>query len=166
MVEALEALAKPETAKLFEKYKVLTKGELHSRYEVYLEKYAKDINIEARAAIEMVKRQYIPAVIRYTGELAQVISSLRSAGASSSVQKELLGEITMLLDSSVKKLETLEAATKKAQGISEAHHRAASFRDKVVPAAIDLRKDVDTLETLLPVCHWPVPSYADMLFKL
>ncbi len=165
-VEALEVLAKPETAKLFEKYKVLTKGELHSRYEVYLEKYSKDINIEARASIEMVRRLFIPAVMRYTGELAGIVSSLRSAGASSSVQKELLSEITLLLASASKKLETLETVTKKAQGISEAHTRAVSFRDKVVPAANDLRKDIDTLETLLPTCSWPVPSYADMLFKL
>ncbi len=165
-VEALEALATPEAAKLFEKYKVLTKGELHSRYEVYLEKYAKDINIEAKSAIHMVKRQYIPAVIRYTGELAQTISTLRSVGTSSSAQKDLLSEISMLLDSAAKKLEVLEAATSKAQGIAEAHQRAAAYHGKVVPAANDLRKDIDALETLLPACCWPVPSYADMLFKL
>ncbi|MBI4432375.1 MAG: glutamine synthetase III [Candidatus Omnitrophica bacterium] len=166
MVEALEVMAKPETAKLFEKYKVLTKGELHSRYEVYLEKYSKDINIEARASVEMVRRLYIPTVIRYTGELAQVISGLRAAGASSTVQKAILGDISALLDSAVKKLSVLEAALKKAQGISEAHSKAASFRDKVVPAANDLRKDIDALETLVPTSLWPVPSYADMLFKL
>src|SRR5205823_5404489 len=65
-VEALKYMATPEAAKLFEKYKVLTKGELHSRYEIYLEQYAKHINIEALASIDMVKKQYIPAVIGYT----------------------------------------------------------------------------------------------------
>ncbi len=166
MVEALETLAKPETAKMFEKYKVLSKEELHCRYEVYLEKYSKDINIEARSSVEMVRRQYLPAVMSYTGELSQTIASLRSAGASSSVQKEVLSEVTMLLDSASKKLETLQGALKKAQGISEAHAKAASFRDKVVPAMNDLRKDIDALETIVPTSSWPVPSYADMLFKL
>ncbi len=166
MVEALETLALPATVKMFEKYKVLTKEELHSRYEVYLEKYSKDINIEARASVDMVRRQYIPTVITYTGELAEVVTSLRSAGASSAVQKALLSEITMLLDSATKKLETLQAMLAKAQGIAEAHAKAASFRDKVVPAMNNLRKDIDTLETLVPATSWPVPSYADMLFKL
>lgn len=165
-VEALGALATPEAYKLFEKYKVLTKGELHSRYEVYLEKYSKDINIEAQSAITMAKTLYIPAIIGYTGELANIVSSLRSAGVSSSVQKELLTEISVLLDSASKKLETLEAATKKAQGTSEALAKATAFRDKVVPAYNDLRKDIDAVESITPKCHWPVPSYADMLFKL
>ncbi len=166
MVEALEAIAAPETAKLFEKYKVLTKKELHSRYEVYLEKYSKDINIEAKASIEMVKRLFIPAIIRYTTELAQNISSLRAAGGTSLSQKGILKKISALLDSSNQKLGTLETVTKKAQGLAEAHAKAASFRDKVVPAMNDLRQDIDMLETLVPTSHWPVPSYADMLFKL
>ena len=31
--------------------------ELHSRYDIYVENYAKQINIEALAAIDMYKRQ-------------------------------------------------------------------------------------------------------------
>ena len=66
---------------LFEKYKVLSAGELHSRYEIYLEIYAKRINIEALASIDMVKKQYIPAVIQYTGELAKTIGRLKNVSA-------------------------------------------------------------------------------------
>lgn len=165
-VEALEVMTKPATAALFGKYKVLSESELHSRYEVYLEKYAKDINIEAKASIEMVRRQFIPAVIQYTGELAQVVASLKSAGGNSATQKAILGNVTSLLTSATKKVEALEAALAKAQGIGEAHSKAASFRDKVVPAANSLRADIDALEGIVPSSHWPVPSYADMLFKV
>ena len=62
-------------------------------------------------------------------------------------------------------LPDLETALKKAQGSHEAKARATAYRDKVVPAMNDLRSDIDTLETLLPSSQWPVPSYADMLFK-
>jgi glutamine synthetase len=165
MVEALESLAKPGTAKLFEKYKVLSKGELHSRYEIYLEKYGKDINIEAKSAIEMVNRQYIPAVIAYTGELAKTIASIKAAGGKSLVQKAILAEVTALLTSAAKKVAVLETLTEKAQGIADAHARAVSFRDKVVPAYNTLRTDIDALEKIVPSSQWPVPSYAEMLFK-
>ena len=165
MVEALGAMATPEAEKLFSKYKVLSHTELHSRYEIYLEKYAKDINIEAQSSIQMVRRQYIPAVIGFTKELAQTVSSLKSVSAPVSVQKELLTKVSELLDSASNKVADLEAATEKAGSVHEAKARAIAFRDKVVPAMNALREDIDTLETFLPANVWPVPTYAEMLFK-
>lgn len=165
-VEALKYMATPEAAKLFEKYKVLTKEELHSRYEIYLENYAKTINIEALASIDMVKKQYIPAVVAYTSQLAETVTKLKSAGASATVQKELLGQISELLESANDKLAKLESNLKKAQAVSHAPEKAEAFRDKVVTAQADLRKDIDALESMLPSNKWPVPTYAEMLFKL
>jgi len=164
-VDALAAMATPEAVKLFEKYKVLSGKELHSRYEIYLEKYAKDINIEAQASVDMVKKQFLPAVIRYTGELAQITAQLKSVSAPVSVQKELLTKISAILDSASNKLSDLEGVLKRAQGIHEAKARAVSYRDKVVPVMNELRSDIDALELLVPSTHWPVPSYTDMLFK-
>ena len=66
----------------------------------------KHINIEAKTAIQMVKNLYIPTVIEYTGELAEIVNSLKTAGASTTVQSELLTKITTLLESATKKLET------------------------------------------------------------
>lgn len=165
-VEALKYMNTPEAHKLFEKYKVLTKGELESRYEIYCEQYAKHINIEALASIDMVKKQYIPAVAAYAGELAETINKLKAAGASAAVQKELLTQISDLLESANEKLETLQANLKKAQAIHHAPEKAEAYRDKVFTAQADLRKDIDELETLVPSKLWPVPTYAEMLFKL
>ncbi len=165
-VEAYAAMANKSAVKLFEKYKVLTEGELHSRYEIYLEQYAKHINIEALTSIDMVKRFYIPAVIQYTAELAETVSKVKATGAGASVQKELLVNISGLLESANKKLGKLEAETKKAQGIGEALHRAEAYRDRVFAAQTDLRQDIDALEQIVPANAWPVPNYADMLFKL
>ncbi|MBI4397590.1 MAG: glutamine synthetase III [Candidatus Omnitrophica bacterium] len=163
-VDALAAMNSPEAIKLFEKYKVLSKEELHSRYEVYLENYAKHINIEAQAAITMANLQYFPVVSRFSGCLAGTVSSLKAAGVSAAVQKEHLTKVQALLASAVGKLEALEAATQKAQALSEAHAKAVAFRDKVFTAQAALRADIDVLETLTPKDMWPVPTYVDMLF--
>jgi len=151
---------------LFEKYKVLSETELESRYEILLEIYAKHINIEARTAINMVKTQYIPAVISYTGKLAKTVNDLKSAGASTDVQSALLTKINDLLKSASKKVATLEAERTKAEGIGHAKERAEAYHDKVFPAQTDLRADIDALETIVSKCSWPVPSYGDMLFDL
>jgi glutamine synthetase len=165
-VEALASMATPEAVKLFEKYKVLSKEELHSRYEIYLEIYVKHVNIEAQASVQMVKRQYLPAVIEFTKDLAKTIVQLKSAAGSAKVQKELLGKVTELLESASEKLEALESAIEKAHGVADIAKRAEAFRDKVVVAMNALRKDIDALEGLVSAKIWPVPTYAEMLFKL
>ncbi|OGX14183.1 MAG: glutamine synthetase [Omnitrophica bacterium RIFOXYB12_FULL_50_7] len=165
-VEALASMATPEAVKLFEKYKVLSKGELHARHEIYLEHYVKHVNIEARASVHMVKRQYLPTVIGFTRDLARTVSKLKSVAVSSKVQKELLGEVTELLESASEKLTVLEEAIEKAHAVKDLVKRSEAFRDKVVVAAGELRKDIDALEGLMPASLWPVPTYAEMLFKL
>ncbi len=165
-IEALASMATPEAVKLFEKYKVLSAGELHARYEIYLEHYVKHVNIEARASVHMVKRQYLPAVIEFTKDLARTVSQLKSVAVSSKVQKALLGKVSELLESADEKLEVLEEAIEKAHAVKDLIKRAEVFRDKVVVAAGELRKDIDALEGLTPANLWPVPTYAEMLFKL
>ena len=98
--------------------------------------------------------------------MALAVSSLKAVSAPANVQKELLTKVSALLESASNKVAELETLTKKAQEIHEAKARAVSFRDKVVPAMNALRVDIDALETLSPADLWPVPTYAEMLFKL
>ncbi len=162
-VDALKAFITPKAIKLFGKYNVLSKDELHSRYDIYVEQYAKHINIEALTAIHMTKRQFIPAAIQFVAELG---ASLAAAGKYGSVQKGLLEEVGKHLESAGKKVAKLEDETKKAQGISDVAKQGAAYRDKVFPAMVDLRADIDALETILPDDIWPVPTYSDLLFNL
>ena len=76
-VDALKAFVTPKAIKLFGKYNVLSKDELHSRYDIYVEQYAKHINIEALTATHMTRRLYIPAAIRFVTELG---ASMAAAG--------------------------------------------------------------------------------------
>lgn len=165
-IEALKALANDNAVALFEKYKVLSGRELHSRYEIGLEQYAKHINIEARCAIAMTKNEYIPAVIEYTRFLAETINQVKTAGSEPKVQSALLGDVSALLASASKKLAALESALDRANAADDLEKKAAAFRDSVFSAQIELRKDIDTLETILPRDLWPVPTYQEMLFNI
>jgi glutamine synthetase len=162
-VDALKSLVTPKAFKLFAKYNVLSKEELHSRYDIYTEQFSKHINIEAQTAMNMVRRLYFPAAIRYMTELG---NSMAVAGKSASVQKELLESIGSLLTSANKKLKKLEEETIKSQAIDKVDKQAVAFRDKVRPSLNDLRADIDAIEVLMPSDLWPVPVYSDMLFKL
>ncbi len=165
-VDALKALVANKSLKLFEKYEVLSPKELHSRYDIYVEHYAKQINIEALAAVDMVKKQFLPAGIEYATFLADSIGSFKSISTSPSVQEDILKKLNGLLGSAYKNLAKLEAATAKAQEIGDTVKKAEAYRDKVFSTMQDLRKDIDALEMLVPRDMWPVPTYADLLFKL
>ncbi|MBN1587180.1 MAG: glutamine synthetase III [Candidatus Omnitrophica bacterium] len=166
-VEALACMNSKQAVDLFSKYKVLSKEELHSRTEIYLEHYSKCINIEALAAVDMVKKQYMPYVIRYTANLADTIAKLEAIKTGAEVPREILQEISALVSSAKARLFTLESELAKAQKAKEnAETQAKAYRDKVLPAMTQLREDIDTLETLLPESGWPVPTYAAMLFKV
>ena len=145
---------------------MLSKDEVHARHEIYLETYAKQINIEALASIDMVKSLYIPAVIEYTTELATSIDVLDGISVAAPVQQDILERVNTLLGLAYKKLVILEKAVTKAQGIRSVDKQAVCYRDEVFTAMNALRKDIDALETLTPRALWPVPTYADLLFNL
>ena len=162
-VDALKSFITPKAIKLFEKYKVLSKEELHSRYDIYVEQYAKHINIEGQCALQMVKRQFIPAVIRFTTDLG---ASIAAVGTGATVQKALLAEVSTLLESTAKKTKKLEQEINKAQKIAAVDKQAAAYRDKVFTTMQSLRLDIDALEGIMPDDLWPVPTYSELLFKL
>ncbi|EKD28114.1 MAG: hypothetical protein ACD_79C00423G0001 [uncultured bacterium] len=165
-VEALDALVTKKSETLFENYKVLTKEELHSRYEIYLETYAKQVNIEAKASIDMVQTLYVPAVIKYSSFLSKNIKNLKEVGVASDVQEKILSKITTLLTSAYDELQILKDDTKKAQAIKEIAEKSVFYRDKVFVSMKNLRKSIDELETIVAKEYWPVPSYADLTFRL
>ena len=79
-LDAMPELIKPESIELFEKYGVFNERELHSRYEVRLEKYALTIDVEAKLTLELGSTVILPAAIRYQTELAQNVATLKAAG--------------------------------------------------------------------------------------
>ena len=165
-VEAMKSFPEKKSVGLFQKYKVLSKEEMCARYEIYLGQYSKQINIEANTALDMVKSLYIPAIVHYTSELADVIAKLKKVSAPADVQRDLLSKISTHLKTTYRNTRKLESEQEKALKIADSLKRSEAFRDKVMATVTDLRKDIDMLETLIPRKLWPVPTYADLLFKL
>jgi len=165
-VDALKAFITDKCIRLFEKYEVLSHKELHSRYDIYVETYAKQINIEALAAVDMVKKQFLPAAAEYATFLADSVASFQAVRVPAPVQKDLLKKTASLLASAYRNLGRLEGATAKAQAAADTVKKAESYRDRVIPVMRELRTDIDALEMIAPKDMWPVPSYADLLFKL
>jgi glutamine synthetase len=165
-VEAMKSFPGKKSVGLFQKYKVLSNEEIRARYEIYLGQYSKQINIEANAALDMVKSLYIPAIVHYTRELADVIGKLVAVSASADVQRDLLSKVSTHLESAYRNTQKLESEREKALKITDSLKRSEAFRDTVFATMNDLRKDIDMLETLIPRKLWPVPTYADLLFKL
>ncbi|GJQ60820.1 MAG: glutamine synthetase type III [Candidatus Scalindua sp. AMX11] len=169
-IEAFKTFNEKKSIDLFEKYKVLSKEEMHARFDIYVDLYSMQINVEAKASLDMVKSLYIPAVIQFTKELAETINQLEEVKGSSVVQKGLLAKVSTLLESAYGKTEKLEVELEKAfnipHDVSHGFKRATEFRDKVFVAMNDLREDIDKLEAIIPRKLWPVPTYADILFSL
>ena len=166
MVEAIPALTTEKAVSMFEKFKVFTKAELESRAEIKFESYAKAINIEARTMIDMASKQIVPAIIKYTKDLADTVVAVKEAGADASVQAELLTEVSGLLAETKKALEALKVVADQAAAMEEGEDQARFYHFDVVPAMEALRPPVDTLEMIVDKEAWPMPSYGDLIFEV
>ena len=159
--EALDVLVSPKNIALFEKYGVLSERELRSRYEIYLERYCKDLNTEAQSALQIAKTMILPAAYRYQGELVDTASKLKSIGQA--VHMGTLDKLTVLVGELEKTIEALEK--------SLAHHSSGDlraevthFHDTVIPVMTSVREVADQVEMILPDDLWPLPTYREMLF--
>ncbi|MEF9952226.1 MAG: glutamine synthetase III [Clostridium sp.] len=168
-VDAIPSLITEKSIKLFEKYKVLTTSELYSRYEVQLEEYTKQINIEALTMIEMSKREITPSVIDYIGNIADSINKVNSINSAidTSAQEALLEKLTSIYNNFSKELAKLEKANNNAKSVSgDILNKAMYYRDEVLSTMRNLRVYGDELETIVDAKIWPFPTYGELLFYL
>ena len=168
MVDAIPALTTDKAVKLFEAFGVFTKAELESRSEVEYENYSKAINIEARTMYDMASKSIIPAVIKYTTQLASSIAAVKGVcqEADVSTQTELLIETSKLLAEIKTALARLLEVTEKAAAAEGGKVQALVYHSQVVPAMEALRAPVDQLEMIVDKELWPMPSYGDLIFEV
>ena len=163
---ALPALIDPKNIALMEEFGVLTKVEMHSRYEVELEHYAKVINIEALTMLEMARKQLLPAVNAYMSEVANTAASKLAVSESISVRSETktLGRLSADADAMSDAIDALQDAVDAAKALPSESEKAVAFHDNVLPAMDTLRAAADDAETLCGEDYWPLPSYSKMLY--
>ena len=163
---ALPALIDPKNIALMEEFGVLTKVEMHSRYEVELEHYAKVINIEALTMLEMARKQLLPAVNAYMSEVANTAASKLAVSEKISVRSETktLGRLSADADAMSDAIDALQDAVDAAKALPTEALKADAFRDNVIPLMNTLRAAADDAETLCGEDYWPLPSYSKMLY--
>ena len=160
-VAALPSLASAQSIEVFGKYGVLSEREVRSRYEIYMERYCKDINSEALIALSMAKTMILPAGYRYQGELASIASSLKTVGKNPHLGT--LEKLTTLVADLEDRIEKLEATL----GSKHSHDvgaEAKHYHEEVIPAMNAVREIADQLETIVADDIWPLPTYREMLF--
>ncbi len=162
-VMALPVLRSAKTAALFRKYKVLDKAELTSRVNVFFERYAQQLQIEAETMVMLARQQILPAAVRQLRDLGQAIEAAQDAGGVAC--EELQTELAELADL-IGQFRTAAVALADAQkGAPEDPEKAARyFKQNVQPLMITLRELGDTLEGRVSNELWPLPSYRELLF--
>ena len=165
-VEAFDCLTAPKNIALFKRHCVFTEPECLSRVEILLENYSKVLAIESATMIEMVRRQVYPAVVRYTGELAETLNRMRTAGALSESTVRVLGTLTALIDQIDSELDALRDAFARSQSIEDLHEHAVFMRDTVCGCMDSLRAACDAAEHILDFESWPIPTYTDLLLRV
>ena len=168
MVDSIPSLVTEKAVKLFGDFGVYTRSELYARAEIEYETYAKSVLVEARTMLDMAGKQIIPAVIRYSGDLARSLNEVRTAcpEADMSVQTELVLEVSSLLAAMKNAMEEIRKDLEKAGTMSNMKERAHFCYDEMVLAMNRLREPADRLEMIVDKEYWPFPGYGDMIFEV
>jgi glutamine synthetase len=161
-VEAFPVLKAKKTVDLFKKYGVLTKAEVESRYHIAVEKYVKQLSIEAEMMITMTRTMFLPAALRHQTLLAGAVTATEGAGVDCDDSVKALEAFTGLVSDARSALGVVENAAAHHDDDPLAH--ATQIRNKVRPAMVKLREAVDMLETNVAADLWPVPTYRELLF--
>ncbi|MBR7174732.1 MAG: glutamine synthetase III [Clostridia bacterium] len=167
-VDALPCMTAEKNVKLFATHHVLSENELKSRRDIGLDSYAKMIGIEARTMLMMARREILPAVIRYTGDMAESWNRVAAFGlelpysASKSLVERLNAGCGRLGDAIAALAEAMDHIPEEEDPLC----RARYMKEAVLPAMRELRGAADDLETITDRKYWPFPTYDDLLFNI
>ncbi|HSZ73068.1 MAG TPA: hypothetical protein VK750_10375, partial [Cytophagaceae bacterium] len=163
---ALDFWVTPTAEKLFEKYEIYSKKELHARYEIMNENYIKKIQIEGRVIGDLATNHIIPTAIEYQNKLIANVRGLKEIGLEAEGKSviELIKEMSKHISTIQKGVEDMTEARKQANKITEASKGSKAYCDKVKPYFETIRYAVDKLELIVGDEDWPLPKYRELLF--
>nr|WP_321296119.1 glutamine synthetase III [uncultured Sphaerochaeta sp.] len=166
--DALPAFISGKSIALFEKFGVLNETEIHSRYEIVLENYCKTINIEALTMVDMVRRQILPALSKFAGDLAHSANEKLALlkGSSLSYEKSLVQQLCMLTDTLDDHVGALENLVLEARMVTDVTKASRFYHEKVLPAMAQVRAVSDEAELLCDASYWPIPTYDELLYSV
>lgn len=165
--DAMEHFLDKKNVDLFVKNKICSADEIRARYEIELEGYSKQINIEALTMIDITKKNILPAVTSYVRDLTDTALAKKalSDAIPTSVEEDLITSLSNKLVCFSKKTAELEEAVIKASDYSDDNLKYAKYyRETVFALMQELRAVGDAMETETASEYWPYPSYGELLF--
>ena len=162
--DAIAHILDDKNVALFEKHKVYTRVELESRHEVRLDTYNKIIHIEVLTMLDMANKDILPAMSRFTAELADNIAKKSAAGFNVEYEKATAKKISEELALMYKAVVKLEEDEQKAVAIKDLVEVGDFCRDVIIPDMNEIRLHSDNMEMIADQKAWPYPSYGKLLF--
>ena len=164
--DALVHLLDEKNIELYTKNKVFSEKELRSRCEILLESYSKIINIESLTMIDMAKKLIIPAISKYTKDLAKAIKLKKETGLDYGYEQEVATKLSALCSEAYRITISLEEKRKDVVKIKDAAEKAKAYESVVLSTMNELRKAADEAERLTAREYWPMPDYGELLFGI
>ena len=166
--DAMPHLLDEKNVAMLTKHKVFTKTELESRCEIMLENYCKTVNIEGHTMVDMVRKEYLPAIEGYLYRLARTTSAMKKVSENVKCNYEIstMERLSELTDYILERVKDLEKALEDLKGYDDVIRMSEAIRDDLIPKMEHLRKHVDEAEMLTSEECWPVPSYGKLLFSV
>jgi len=167
-VDALPHIMDEKNIRLFVNHKVYSETEVRARYEIKLEEYSKVLNIEAETALMMAQREILPAVMRYTADVARQAKAIKdvSPTLTTAPEEKLLTRLTTESARLSECIDALQSAVLHVNHQADALTAAKYQRDVIIPAMNGVRASADELETMVDSAYWPFPTYSELLFNV
>lgn len=162
-LDALPHLVKDKNARLFERYGVLSRRELESRYDISLQRYFHTVNIEGETSAEIARTMILPAAIRYLNEVLETARNAKEVGIKTAGVGRVGRELAELVDELEEVLGALVEQNAELGG-EEVASKAVHMKENIIPAMARVREVVDRLEKVVPDDLRPIPAYREMLF--
>ena len=166
--DAMPHLLDEKNVEMLIRHKVFSKTEVQSRCEIMLENYVKTVNIEGLTMVDMVRKNYLPAIERYLYRLSQTTVLMRQVSPSVKCKYEVstMERLSELTDEIMDAVIALEKNLAEFKTIDDIFKSSAFVRDTLIPSMDKLRKYVDEAEMLTSQRDWPFPSYGQLLFSV
>lgn len=163
--EALKAFVDEKSIKLFNKYNIYTEKETKSRYKIKINKYSSWIDIEAHTMLAITRTEILPIGLEFSNKISKDIFKLKELQVDSKTETEILNNTRKIINNLYENMEKLDSKLQKAKEIQDFEEKAMYYKEEIITSMNSLRKDVDSLELIVPKNMWPMPTYSDIFLE-
>ena len=164
--DALATVLEKKNVEMLTSLKIFSEAEIRSRYEICLENYCKTVNIEGLTMVDMARKEILPAVEAYLGDLSGTVAAKTAAvpGLACKYEKDLISKLSKLADEISDAASSLDTTLIRLKTIPDVTDAAYVIRDVVLQKMAELRVVCDEAESITADKYWPFPTYGDLLF--